>query len=446
MPHNLAMQSLRALLPIKKITCSIILIASAVASTALTHTLDEQYEYFLAAQCAHLGFERTEDQNILPGQAGPNLYAYCNGPPAQEMNPPGTSVSTASIGGASAGGGKPFVDASLGERHEAGPDGNAQLYDTGIAQLGRLGLFMSTDYAREKHAANTYQAGQRVHREGLLTGGDYRFDKFVFGLALKHQRNKGDFDNGGGLDGRSTGALVYGAWYATNNTSLDIAFGQDRGTEHKQRSVARQRIYRFRETVAVLTEDGPIEVLVEHEPRVVSEIEPRLAWGRYRSRTRFAVLGAQMETYWQRYSLNYRLALRHQVHHNSGYTEAGETPMTLVLDANQYASLRGMLGISGHSAYSFSKGVWIVQANLEWLKEFRDEQPWLTAHFAEDIRPNPKQLRFLGPSPEREWLQASLGTSVILPSGLSAFLMFDRTLSHKQMRRAAISLGLRLEI
>src|SRR5690348_15370807 len=71
------------------------LVAPLWQTDAGAQTLDDQYSNFLEGKCGNMHFARDDNFNLLPGQAGPHLMAYCSGPLIV-----GGAIETSSTGGA----------------------------------------------------------------------------------------------------------------------------------------------------------------------------------------------------------------------------------------------------------------------------------------------------------------------------------------------------------
>lgn len=421
--------------------------ALGIALPLHAQTLDEQYEHFLQTgeeRCANLGFARDLDASLLPGQAGPNLYDYCTGTLSLPSGTPGTTVTTSSTGGASAAGiSSQSTETALRDRRDTQAE---DVVETTFAQWGRLGAFMTANYSRERHASNPYQAGQKAEGYGLLLGGDYRFDRAVAGLAFKHQHLTGDYASGGDRRLRNMGLVVYGAWELPQAVTLDLSAGLDYGNQYARRLVGRQTRYVTEVEREELAEDGSV-IIVEHtEVRIVNEIAPHLTVGHQRQREQFVAIGVQKDVSLAHTDFGYRLAFTYQRHHAGAYVETGDTPMTLAFDAHSRTSLLGAPGVFGRRAFSFSGGVWVIQASLDWMREFRTQPQLYSARFAEDLRQNPARLSFQGSEPEREWLAVALSVIAVLPMGTSAHLTLERLAFHQQMTRTTASLGVRVEL
>jgi hypothetical protein len=87
------------------------LFSALFALAAHGQTLDQQYDFFLstlAHRCDNMGFARQGFDELVPGQAGPHLFAYCSGPP----------IVTGGGGNGSSSGGGAGVAESRGEGAE----------------------------------------------------------------------------------------------------------------------------------------------------------------------------------------------------------------------------------------------------------------------------------------------------------------------------------------
>lgn len=129
----------------------------------------------------------------------------------------------------------------------------------------------------------------------------------------------------------------------------------------------------------------------------------------------------------------------------NGFAEDGATPMTLIFDKQVEKSLRSSLGFQGSKAFNVASGAIVTQLNLDWLREFQDDQRFITARFAEDLRANPVQLRFLNQAPDRDWYNARASAVAVFAHGFSAFLAMESTFGHDYLQQSGASLGVRLE-
>lgn len=411
-----------------------------LSGAASAQTLDEQYELFLAQgaqRCNNLAFERIEF-DLVPGQAGPNLTAFCSGPPVALDPGPGGSVSTSSIGGAAGAaagrGGGAAQDAALRRRRARARDEDAEgpaptAGELDIVRMGRLGVFFSLDYQYERQRVSRFEAERRSDLLGAALGMDYRFGATaVGGLALKYSDLTGKFAAGGDFDTRSRGAWLYASWFPRAGTFLDLSAGIEASDLDVRRIVARRIVTVF-----------PDRTLVSFNP------PPRPVESAFGGRARSAELRAGHDFMLRGMALGPRAALVARRTHIDGFVERGETPMTLAFDAQTERSLRTALGFQGSRAFSAWSGALVAQLNVDWLHELEDDQRLISARFAEDLHPNAPRLRFQNEAPDRDWYVIRASAVAVFPYGLSLFLSLESTVGHAWLERHGASVGLRRE-
>jgi uncharacterized protein YhjY with autotransporter beta-barrel domain len=120
--------------------------------------------------------------------------------------------------------------------------------------------------------------------------------------------------------------------------------------------------------------------------------------------------------------------------------------MTLAFDEQTTTSLRSMLGLQASRPYLAGRVVLVPQLNVDWVHEYRDDQRTLTAHFAEDLRPDPSILRFLNEAPDRDWFVIKLSAVAVFVHGISGFVALEDMTGHTYINRYRASIGLRVEL
>lgn len=405
--------------------------STLAALPAGAQTLDEQYAFYLGAKCDEMNFEREGDGVLLPGQAGPRLETYCSGLP-----PTGGGGSTTASGGgagASSGQGSAVADATLRRRRDrARAEEQPPADDTSIVDVGRLSAFLSVDYQREHQHATRYEAGRRSDLAGVLLGSDYRFGTTgLIGLGLRLNERAGDFDNDSGdFRTRASGAVLYGSWFPRPNAFIDVNATIDR------RQVEIERIVTVRKEVFG-NPLFPPNIVYDPPPAAVDTDARGTEWNiELRSGADFSA-GAL--------TVGPRLALSSRRTQTDGFTETGDTPMTLAFDEQTEKSLRTAVGFQASRAFDQTAAVWVVQVNADWIHEFEDDQRVITARFAEDLRPDPTQLAFLDAPPDRDVYAGRLSLVAVFPHGFSAFANVEGLLGHDYIDRYGATLGLRRE-
>ncbi len=413
----------------------LLIVAGLCGRLAQAQSLDDQYAFYLTGKCQNLGFARDAFNGVLPGQAGPHLQTYCSGPVAV-----GGGNETTSLGGGAAAeeisnaGGE--EDQALKRRRGRLRDATATAADAGadaeLASFGATSVFVSFDYLHERQTATVYEAGRHSSGFGGLLGVDRRFgEKALAGLALRYSEQSGTLDSGGDFATHTPGIRVYGSWLPVAGFFIDGAAGIDR------RGLDTRRIV----TLKVVTFGNPL-----YPPNVSYNPPPAPASSTAHERDLSGELHVGYDFSLSSLTIGPRAAVT--VAHSSldAYIESGDTPMTLAVDSQTRTSLRSALGWQATEALNLRAGVLVPQLGVEWLHEYRDDQRLLSAHFAEDLRPQPVVLRFLNNPPDRDWFVVRLGAVAVLPHGLNAFAAIERTAGNRYIERYQASLGLRLEL
>jgi uncharacterized protein YhjY with autotransporter beta-barrel domain len=410
--------------------------AGLAAGVTHAQTLDEQYQLFLSQKCSHLGFERDNQFNLLPGQAGPNLTAFCGGigPPMAGDAGPGVSSSTSATGGsAGATAGRGTVgaeEASLRGRRDS-EDALQASSGTEISRFetGRLAAFVSIDRQTERQRVTQFEAGRRAYSLAATFGADYRLGTTaVVGVALSRTDLSGKFIGGGDFETRSRGTWVYGSWFPRDRLFFDLGVGEDSRDQQTRRLV------------------GLRTVTETPTSTVISVVPPlRLTDGSTESRDRGAEVGGGFDVVLRNMTFGPRIGLSARRRTVEGFVESGDTPMTLHFDGQKVRSLRSALGIQASRAFGLQSGALVAQLNLDWLHEYRDDQRVITARFAEDLRPDAPRLSFLNQAPDRNWYNLRASLVAVFSTRYSAFLSLESTFGHSFMDRYGASVGVRRE-
>jgi uncharacterized protein YhjY with autotransporter beta-barrel domain len=401
-------------------------------------SLDEQYAYYLTGKCQNLGFTRGPNNVVVPGQAGPALAAFCSGLPITG----GSSAASSLGGGATA----EEISNTGGEEDEAlkrrrgrlrdSDSDQAPAADSGqdaeLASFGATSVFASFDGLRERQTATEFEDGRHSTGYDGLLGMDRRFGaKAVAGIAFRYTEQSGTFNSGGNFSVHAPGVTVYGSWLPVDGLFLDGAVGFDHRGLDTQRIVA----------LKVLTYGAP-----GYPPNVSYNPAPASA----DSNTHEQDLGSELHIGYDcsvgSLTIGPRASVTFAHSDLAPYTESGATPMTLAVNEQTRTSLRSQLGFQVTNAFKLPTAVLVPQLNAEWLHEYRDPQQLLSAHFAEDLRPDPVELHFLNNPPDRDWFVIRLAAVVVFPRGFSAFAALERTAGNLYIQRAQATLGVRMEL
>jgi uncharacterized protein YhjY with autotransporter beta-barrel domain len=401
-------------------------------NTALqAQTLDEQYDIYLPRKCEEMNFAR-ESFEILPGQAGPNLFAYCNGGYALPSGGPTVVVNT--LAGVSSAAGR---DASL--------DKTLQRRAQEIREsLSGTGLFASIDGRNEQQDVTRYEDGRDIDRTVLTLGADRRFGSSgVLGLALRRDDAEGRFASGGRSDAQGYGASLYGSWFPVEGLFVDLSATYGTQKLDIERIVTR-RVVTY--PVQVVTFPPPPSPPPPPPPITTFDPPPAPVRGETDSREMGADVSIGYDVFLWRLNLGPRLGVSIRDARVDAYTESGATILALAFDEITSSSLRTTAGLLASMPFTVKSWVVTPQLDVNWQHELRDDQQLLSAHFAEDLRPNPTKLVFLNEAPDRDTYAARLSVALTMPHGVSAFIAANKMFGHDYRDHAGVSLGVRWEL
>jgi uncharacterized protein YhjY with autotransporter beta-barrel domain len=414
--------------------------AALFALAAHGQTLDQQYDFYLSTvvhRCDNMGFARQGFDELVPGQAGPHLFAYCSGPPIVTGGGGNGSSSGGGAGVAESRGEGAEEDAALRRRRDRLRAANgdkpaaADASDFDLGSLGATSAFLSLDYEHERQKTTEYEAGRRSHDLNGTLGIDHRFGpRGLAGLALKYAEQSGVIDSGGDFHAHGQAVWAYGSWMPRDGLFVDLAAGLGSRSLHTGRIVSREifNMDRFGNVSSHFNPAPALAISNTHEHDVNAEL-----------RTGYDFSFSSL-------SIGPRAAVTMRHTSLDAYIEAGDTPMTLAFDSQKTTSLRSLIGFQATRAFTAASMVFVPQLNADWVHEYRDDQRVITAHFAEDLRPNPSQLRFLNTAPDRDWLLLRASLVTVFPHGVSAFTSFESTAAHSYIDRYRASVGLRVEL
>ena len=103
------------------------------------------------------------------------------------------------------------------------------------------------------------------------------------------------------------------------------------------------------------------------------------------------------------------------------------------------------MSLGGQATYavSYSWGVLVPQASLEYVHEFDDDSRNIDGQFVGD--PSGTTFSLPTDSADQNYFNIGLGTSAIFTQGRSAFLFYRGVLGYEDVSQHSISAGVRME-
>lgn len=377
---------------------------------AHAQSLDAQMRFLLNNDCANLtggGSARF---------AGTALSTICDGD--------GGGVGTS---GGGAAGSAQTLGATVQNRRSERLEGEAQPNTTGssIASSFNLGkgfsVFLSGNFEALNRDVTTFADGFDSTVLGGTFGGDYQInDKALAGAAVTFTNTNGDFDGGGNFDTNAYGVMVFGSFIPVPGFFIDLSGGYARNDFEVNRAVS------FTEIVA----PDPL----------ISGTASSDSNGDVLS---FRGLVGHDHTYGN-VTVGPRVGLNYSYTSIDGYSESGTSGLELVYSDQTVHSLQSLVGVQGSMAVSTSYGVWVPQANADWIHEFENNQRFIEAYFALDTVQK-QRFKFQTDTPVRNFANIGVGTVLILPNGLQPFVNFRAMLGNDQFDNYAGAIGIRIE-
>jgi len=437
-----------------RLSFSVCLSALALSPATRAQTLDEQYEYYLETasppgtfndhKCLRLAFQRIPGtQDIVPGQAGPNLFAQCDDFPFQNQ---GSSSAVSSGGGSGAAMSRSSRtnDAALRRRRENARteqsnaslpqhvNGGAASSDIDSPLFENGSVFMSYDYRNEEQDVTRYEDGRDSDRQTLLLGADYRFsDALVAGAAIGFDELTGDFAGGGEFETAGYNVALYVSWQAIDRLFVDVSASFDFKDVESTRIVGRR--------IAFIPL-GQTEPLIFYNP-AYTPVD-----GETDSKAFAADILSGYDFSLGRFVFGPRVGASILNTSIDDYIETGSSPMTLAFDEQTDESLQSSAGLQASAAFTVGGVVIVPQVNVDWLHEFSSDQRVITVRFAEDLRTNPVKFGFLNQPPDRDVYTARIGAVAVFKHGLSAFVSAEKLFAHDYREQFGVSAGVRWEM
>lgn len=382
--------------------------AIILSSTVHAQSLDAQMRFLLNNDCANLtggGSGRF---------AGTALSTICDGD--------GGGVG-ASAGGAA--GSAQSLGVTVENRRSERLEGEEFQPDAGSSvsasfNLGRgVSIFVTGNFESLDRAVTPFADGFDSTVLGGTFGGDYRInDQMLAGAAFNFTNTNGDFDGGGDFNTNAYGVMIFGSFILAPGFFIDLTGGYARNDYEVNRAVS------FSESGGLGTVSGTASSDTNGD--VFS----------------FRALFGHDHTFGN-ITVGPRVGLNYSNTHIDGYTESGASGLELVYADQSVNSLQSVLGVQGSMAVSTSYGVWVPQANADYLHEFANSQRFIEAHFALD--PTPQKFTFQNDKPVRNFFNLGLGTVLILPNGIQPFVNFRVMIGNEQFNNYAGTIGIRIE-
>ena len=406
-----------------RVTALCVAIGSTFGASAGAQTLDEAVTAQLRNDCVGLGVP--DGNNGTPDALGLDLNAIC------------TSSFGSNRGSADSGGGgasSQTLAVSVENRRKT------QLKEELGELTKRWGFFLNANGEDLERKRTRFADGFESTLTGFTAGADYRVtQQWLIGLAGAYRDSSGDFNAGGDFETESIGGTLYTSFAPTAEMFFDLSVSY----ADKKHSVS--RLAQFTERAIVGINQNVFTGIVDSETDG-AETGAHAQFGYDFVLGRFTV-GPRIGAHWTHTTVD-------------GYGETGggrATPpvngvrgaagLALIYDDQEADSLQSLVGVQGSITPSVGFGVLVIQANVDYIHEFDNEQRSVNVRFVQDLRPNPKTFQYQTEEPVENFYKAGLSFVLVLPNGIQPFLNVQAIIDNEQFEHSyAGTLGVRLEL
>jgi uncharacterized protein YhjY with autotransporter beta-barrel domain len=297
----------------------------------------------------------------------------------------------------------------------------------GTEDFSRWGVFVTGMLGRGRRAPGDRESGFRFDQWSLTAGVDYRLrDRLVLGSALGYNATDTRVgDRTGRVDAESRSLALYAAWNG-ESSYLDAVLTRATSRLDNRRDLA----------LAIGQGANPLRI----EQVFASKADGRqtgltLSAGHEFVRGALSA-GPYLRASWVRQRID-------------GYAEralfADRPGAALAIRADPQRIESRQLSVGARAQYvlSTSWGVLVPTGQVEYVREYEDEELGLIVRLVHDPTASPIVVR--GDRLDRSFAHLGLGVSAVLSGGRSGYLFYERTLGLERQRREELSIGLRFE-
>jgi outer membrane lipase/esterase len=305
-----------------------------------------------------------------------------------------------------------------------------------ISATTRLGFFINGSLRRGSQDTTTYETPFDFRSTSVTAGVDYRWtEHFIVGLALGHSSGSTDFTDGSGrLDSRSNLASLYATFY-------DEAFYVDLIGTFGHISYAATRTTSF--SIDTTTSDVPTNCVGGD-----CSVDTTGSTG-----ARQLAFSGDVGYTFNRggFSFGPDIAIDYTRINVNGFSENDPDQSGMALDFGQDTGESLLAKAGGHMAYAIktSFAVFLPEARVHYIHEFKNDQRALSVHFSDDpdagtpAGPVSNFVVFTDP-PDRSYFDYAAGVSAQFAFGVSAFVDYNAITSSDQ-RVHEFAFGVRIE-
>lgn len=284
--------------------------------------------------------------------------------------------------------------------------------EDGIADTGRLGVYLNAGLGQGERKNSALEKGFDFDTQALTLGADYRLkDQLIVGAALGYGHTKADFEQSRDdteVDGWS--AMLYGTYYPSESLYID--------------GIASAGIDNFD----------------------INRFDPysgRIAKGDTDGHQYGLSLGGGYDFQQGRISFGPLARLTYAHVSVDGYRESAVDGNEYIYEDQDADSLSSLFGGQISYVISTAYGVFIPQLMVDWTHEFKNDGKLVNSRLAND--PTSTSIALKTDQPDRDYFNLGLGVSAQFAHGVSGYLFYDKLLGHEYVDSDSLQLGMRME-
>lgn len=295
--------------------------------------------------------------------------------------------------------------------------------------FARWGFFATGTIGRGSRDPGDTDPGGDFDNYGLTAGVDYRLtDSFILGAALGFNSNDSQLNqNLGGLDSKGYSLSAYGTWFKGDSYYADGVLTLGRNST----DITRRINY---------TIPG-----VSSGTTTINQV----ATGSPDSDQQSFALSVGRDFYRGAWSFGPYLRGTFTKLDFDGYVERMSDPsgpgagLALEVEDRQLTSMQGVLGGKLSYTMSTSWGVLMPSLQVEYVKEFKDNEDGLVTSFAFD--PTNTSIVINGDEVDTDFLNVGLGLSGVFANGRSGYIYYEHVAGKDRTSQSSLAIGIRIE-
>lgn len=295
--------------------------------------------------------------------------------------------------------------------------------------FARWGFFATGTIGRGSRDPGDTDPGGDFDNYGLTAGVDYRLtDSFILGAALGFNSNDSELNqNLGGLDSKGYSLSAYGTWFKGDSYYADgvLTLGRNSTDVTRRINYTIPGVASGTTTINQIATGSPDSDQQSFALSVGRDFyRGALSFGPY---LRGTYTRLDFDSYVERMS-------------DPNGPGAG---LALAVEDRQLTSMQGVLGGKLSYTVSTSWGVLMPSLQVEYVKEFKDNEDGLITSFAFD--PTNTSIVIDGDEIDTDFLNIGLGLSGVFANGRSGYIYYEHVAGKERTSQSSLAIGIRIE-